>query len=183
MPVGAVEPIQRVAVQDLDPLSAEPDHPGLLESLEDPAHDFAARPQLVGEHLMGCGVGLPLEKQARSQPLVDSAESHVVNEGHQVRHPLGKGIEREDSEGPGFEDHLQKHTAGDRQQRERRVGCSGSGKGGLAEQRYGRDGAALPGIEKGQEEFAAIGTGFRNPDDPFEQQRVSGAGTAVTEQP
>jgi hypothetical protein len=36
----------------------------LLERLQDPAHHFAARPQLVGEHLMGWRVGLPLEKQA-----------------------------------------------------------------------------------------------------------------------
>ena len=29
----------------------------------------------------------------------------------------------------------------------------------------------------------AIGAGFRDPDDPFEKQRIVGAGTAVTEQP
>ena len=127
--------------------------------------------------------GLPLEEQARRQPLIDSAESHVVNEGHQVRHPLGEGVEHEDSEGRGLQDHLQEHTPGDAQQRERRVGRSGSRKGRLAEQRHGRDDAAFPGIETVQEEFAAIGAGFRDPDDPFEEQRVVGAGTAVIEQP
>ena len=78
--VDSVEPVQCDPIQDLNSLSAEPDHSGLLERLQDPAHDFAARPQLVGEHLMRRGVGFPLKKQARRQPLVDSAESHVVNE-------------------------------------------------------------------------------------------------------
>jgi hypothetical protein len=35
--------------------------------------------------------GLRPEEQARRQPLVDAAESDVVNERHQVRHPSGKG--------------------------------------------------------------------------------------------
>jgi hypothetical protein len=181
--LDSVDTIQRDTVEDLDSLSAEPDHARLLERLEDPAHDFAACPQLVGEHLMGRDVGLRLEKQARSQPLVDSAESHVVNESHQVRHPLGQCVEHEDSEGRGLQDHLQEQASGDAEQRERRVGRSGSRKGRLAEQRYDRDDAAFPGIEKVQEELVAIGTGLRYPDSPFKKQRVVVAGTAVTEKP
>ena len=48
-------------------------------------------PSFACGHLMDGGVGLPLE-QARSQPLVDPLESHVVNEGHQVREPLGRAL-------------------------------------------------------------------------------------------
>ena len=132
-PLDSVEPVECVPVQDFDPLSTEPDHSGVLESFQDAAHDFAARPQFVGEHLMGGGVGLPLEEQARSQPLVDPAESHVVNEGHQVREPLGEGVEHEDSEGWGLQDDLQEHASWDGEERQLRLCCSDRRIGDLAE--------------------------------------------------
>jgi len=114
---------------------------------------------------------------------MDPAEGHVVDESHQVRHPLGEGLKDEGSEGRGLQDHLQKHPSGDAEERDPRFGRAGRGVGCLAEQCHDRDDAAFPGVETVEEDLVAFGAGLRGPDDPFDEQRVVGARTAVTEQP
>ncbi len=132
---------------------------------------------------MGGGVGLPLEEQARRQPLIDAAECHVVNEGHQVRDPLGEGVEHEDPEGWGLQDDLEKYASWDREDRQLRLGCSQRRIGDLAEQRHDRDDAALSGADTVQKDLVALRADLRGPDGTLNEQRIVGAGTAVTKQP
>jgi len=176
-----VESLQGAPVKNLDSLPPQAEESPVLESFQRSAHALAGRPQFFREHLMSDPDRFTMEKQAASQALIQAAEDHIIDERHEVSHPLGEESKDERAKGRGLQDKIQEHIAWHPKKGEIRFGRSHGWIRHLAEERHHRNDAGFPRVQPVQEDLLAVGPALCGTYDSFDQQWETGAGCPFRE--